>query len=371
MVLDPCCGTGALLAAALACGARFALGSDVESAMEPPGTSGHCPGGQGGWQRDVLVADSGQLRLQPGWLDAILCDLPYGYRASAVVAGGGAGQQVQPAAETQTTPQQPDPVGENGSSSCDRDSGSSSSSDHGGSTPAWRQLLGSLLQLGGHALAPGRRLVVWMPHSAAGEAVGESAGGSPQSPAPHPPGNSCPAAATAATAGAGLVWGQQQQQLACTPGWLRQLGQVQGLTLLHYLPETRQSGFPRAVAVLQKGQRPGAAQGASRLSAGAAGAAGAAPSSTAAATGAEQAAGPLGGLHAVGAGGRCLTAAASSSSGAVVSDQAALGRQLRYLEARAARQGRDIDVWRCGWWPACQGGALPSFNARRVGLAGC
>lgn len=290
MVLDPCCGSGALLEAAAACGAAFMLGSDVGLAAAAAAAS------------DQLVTDLSRLRLRPGSLDGILCDLPYGYRTAAVVGPSTAAEAPVPAGETaaegvvELAPPPAEPHSTRGSG----DAGGSSS-------PLWRQLLAALLGLGGQALAPGGRLVAWIPHcppaSYGAKGQGQAEGGASAD---------APTAAAAAAAAQGPA--------AAAPCWLVQLGGAAGLGLLHYLPESRQGGFPRVVAVLQRGEAlPLGAAAPQRR-----------PRQPQRAQQAQQ-------------------GTAGGSGAAVDSSAARLQRGMRYKEARSLQQGRDIDVWR--WAP--------------------
>ncbi|GAB4818661.1 hypothetical protein N2152v2_005707 [Parachlorella kessleri] len=415
VVLDPFCGTGMLLRAAAACGAGFLLGSDTEPILSPSPShsdssqehsceeasgcrgnsvsthSGSSSSGCG----DVLAADASSLRLQPGCLDAVICDLPYGYRASAVLAE--ATSLASPSKDAT------DSASETGGSlhggSDPGCSGSRSNETTKSSSPAWRQLLESLMHLGGYALSPGGRLVTWMPHAKAVCHGVELA--SHKQPCEfaakaneQPQGGSLSEGASTAGQGSeaeqnpqaadnpskapthlGQVQSPSQPPAAATargsaqpgPTWLGQLAIHHGLELLYYLPETRQKGFPRAVAVLQRGlQARLAAQQVGQAAHHHASARGSSFGSECLPT-ASQAAAPQRPLGCLGLpprdGHERLTQAGRASqsgparpegqelheAGVASSLRGRLQRGVRYSQARAALQGRDIDVWRASW----------------------
>ena len=191
-VLDPFCGSGSLLAAALQRGAALAVGSDIDATHFASGGSG----GSGGSGCVFLQSDAAALQqlLPAAAVDALLTDLPYGYRTT-----------VSAAAASSST---------GGSSDAASAAGATGAAGEGD----WQQLLGVLLSLAGHVLTPGGRLLAWLP----------------------------------CTQPAGSL-AQQEQQLA-------ECGQQNQLTLLHLLPESRQAGYPRAVALFERhGSNRGAA----------------------------------------------------------------------------------------------------------------
>ena len=190
-VLDPFCGSCSLLAAALQRGAALAVGSDIDATHFGTGSSGSRSGSDSSGSNSsgsgcvFLQRDAAALqRLLPAAaVDAILTDLPYGYRTTVSAVGAGSS-----------------PVGSDKAAAA---AGAAGEGD-------WRQLLTVLLSLAGHVLAPGGRLLAWLP----------------------------------CTQPAGSL-AQQEQQLA-------ECGLQHQLSLLHLLPESCQAGYPRAVALFAR-----------------------------------------------------------------------------------------------------------------------
>ena len=94
----------------------------------------------------------------------------------------------------------------------------------------WQRLLKVLLELAAHMLVPGGRLLAWMPRQGAdnngGSCIGRSSNVGKQ-------------------AAQGSDGSQQEGQLRA---WCQQ----NQLYLLHFLPEMRQAGYPRAMAVSER-----------------------------------------------------------------------------------------------------------------------
>lgn len=195
VALDPFCGSGSLLFAALERGAALALGSDIDATHF--GTAGDAnSGGSGSGQPVLLQADAARLAelLPAGSVDALVTDLPYGYRTSVVAPAA-------PLASNSSS-------GGGGLCPAERDpaAGAADAAEAAG-VADWQQLLAALLALGEHVLLPGGRLLTWLPAHQAAE--------------------------------------KQQRQLA-------EWGAAHRLRLRHLLPEVREAGYPRAVALFER-----------------------------------------------------------------------------------------------------------------------
>lgn len=290
-VLDPFCGSGSLLAASLQRGAALAVGSDIDDAHfdAAAGSGGSVRAGLSG-SCVFMKVDAAQLHqlLPAASVDAILTDLPYGYRTTVGVAdtstgssgsrdGGGA------AAVLAGAPEAPPELSTEGD---------------------WRQLLGVLLRLAAHVLVPGGRLLVWLPCQAPGSLQ------------------------------------QQQQELVAA-------GSEHALRLLHFLPESRQSGYPRAVALFQK-----QAAHSSGCSAGQASSPGSRQAALLAALQATEATGTVVHRPARQEAGQADSEPVAASqpslpAGTGAGTDAALHRRgMKYKAARAQASGASIDVWR-------------------------
>ena len=283
-VLDPFCGSGSLLAAALQRGAAVAMGSDIDdahfsascstggSSINDDDSSSSVWSGLGG-RAAFLRADAAALQgmLPRGGVDAILTDLPYGYRTAAEVSSS------------------------NGTDGSVRASSAGAAAVTAPAEEDWEALLVVLLRLAAHALVPGGRLLTWLPRRS-GRKEGEE---------------------------------QQQQQLAAA-------GEALGLRLLHFLTESRQSGYPRAVALFQR--RGEASSGASSS---------------------DRQATLLAAVQAAAADGvpaylpppgsdlwRALRQAAPLAEAAAATAAAVRQRGTSYKQVRGAASGAAIDVWR-------------------------
>lgn len=299
-VLDPFCGSGSLLFAALQRAAALAIGSDVD-AVHFAGSCGSAGGssnggGGGGTAAPVFMqADAARLQglLPAGTADAILTDLPYGYRTAVAVGGatgGGATAAPSPGAEA----------------ACAAAEGDGDEED-------WRHLLAVLLRLAGHVLVPGGRLLAWMPRRGAEAATGE-----------------------------------QRRQL-------EELGQRHGLALLHLLPETRPTGYPREVALFER-----LPSGGGSSSSGVDGDSDRREQLRAALRLAGAAGVPVFNLPShhqsqPGCNGAAAAAGAGSSNTASgdATPLAVQQRSLKYKQVRLAASGAAIDVWR--WVALCAG----------------
>jgi hypothetical protein len=358
-VLDPFCGTASLLVAALQRGAAVAVGSDIDATHFAPLASGSCTGGGsssggrvGGGSSDglegsrgsssggsgsgaglpiLLQADAAGLHrwLPPGSIDCILTDLPYGYRTA--VEADGAVTEAGGAIEAGST--------ESGSATAEAGSAAAEAgeeSDAGGAETGWERLLGVLLRLAAHVLEPQGRLLTWLP------AQRDAA--------------------------------QQEERL-------RRAGRRQRLRLLRFLPESRQRGYPRAVALFELEGGP-EISGHANLAV--SGAATRRPALLAALRAAAEAqpvhnlpppAPPLSvgeavaaqpgqppGLEAAAKAAQRIPAGDVLGSFAAATEAASCGaverRGLPYREARRAAAGAAIDVWRWGAG-ACPAARLP------------
>lgn len=332
IVLDPFCGTGSLLAAAADCGAALAVGSDIDATHFARGSAG---GAAGGGQQDGVVAPvlmqaaaaCLEQLLPAATVDAIVTDLPYGYRtdvameaaAALAVAGGAADGEAAPGAA--------------------------------GQPEDWQHLLVVLLRLARHVLVPGGRLLAWMPlQLGSDECIGAAA---------DAPGSG--AAADAPSSGSELPPAQQQQ--------VEEQGAQHGLQLLHFLPESRQGGYPRAVAVFERQagsstssvhvldpasrrqQLLAALEGAAAGGAAVHSLPGRFQAKSSGAT--SQLAGLSSARTAAAADGD--DAASEPAAGAAPQPAAVQQRGLEYKQVRGAAKGAAIDVWRCGGAGALHG----------------
>ena len=317
VVLDPFCGTGSLLAAAADAGAALAVGSDIDAThfTGSSSSSGAAGGGQRGSTAALVLmqADAACLEqlLPAATVDAIVTDLPYGYRTDVALevapapaaAGGAAAGEAAPAAA--------------------------------GEAEDWQHLLAVLLRLARHSLVPGGRLLAWMPL--------------------QPGSSECGSAATDAASSCSEQPTVQQQQL-------EEQGKQHGLQLLHFLPESRQGGYPRAVALFER-QADGSSSSSSsavvldptarrqQLLAALQSAAAAGsplfnlPGGTSANSG--DTSSQLAGLSiAHAAAGDASDAACEPAAGAEQPPAAVQQRALDYKQVRGAAKGAAIDVWR-------------------------
>lgn len=235
-VLDPFCGSGSLLAAAADAGAALAVGSDIDATHFAGSGSSSGDGSRGSSQPQnsdsqaapvLLQADIAGLQqlLPPAVADAIITDLPYGYRTDVAVDAAAASAADEAAAAGSTA------VGEVAAAAAQEAEG-------------WQHLLAVLLQLASHVLVPSGRLVAWMPL----QQDGSSSDSRPSSAALQAGGAAASSFKETATV-------RQQQQL-------EKQGRQHGLQLLHLLPESRQGGYPRAAAVFEvQGSGSGSANG--------------------------------------------------------------------------------------------------------------
>lgn len=318
IVLDPFCGSGSLLAAAADVGAALAVGSDIDathfvsSCNGGNGSLGSCEQLSSGLEAAavLLQADVACLRelLPAAVVDAIVTDLPYGYRTHVAVDAAAAGSTASVDAALAAVQQQ----------------------------ESWQHLLAVLLQLASHALVPGGRLVAWMPLQQADGSSGKNLGSSELQA-----GGAAGSFDEAATA-----WQQQQ---------LEEQGQQHGLRLLQLLPESRQGGYPRAAAVfeLQPGSGTSAASASDPVSRRrrqlmaaleAAAADGAPVFNLHSALQREEQPGRK--LRAGGAAAAANTASQGPESQAAPCPAAVEQRALHYKQVRGASKGAAIDVWR-------------------------
>lgn len=224
LVLDPFCGTGSLLAAAADTGAALTVGSDIDSTHFARvsgsgglGSSQQQDGGAGA-APVLLQADVACLQqlLPPATVDALVTDLPYGYRTEVAVDGAATAAAASAAATAAAA-----------DGSADGDLAPAAAQE----AESWQHLLAVLLRLASHVLVPGGRMLAWMPLQPGSS---NSSSGTPNNTLRQSGGVAAEEAATE----------RQRQQL-------KTQGQQHGLRLLHLLPESRQGGYPRAVAVFE------------------------------------------------------------------------------------------------------------------------
>jgi hypothetical protein len=285
-VLDPFCGSGSLLVAALDRGAGLAVGSDIDASHFPeclpdcpplsPETGSRLPGdsstppslptssGPGFAPPSTATSyhESSRLRSsssRPPWpvylqadvallgqlmpaacVDAVLTDLPYGFRTTVAAAAGAA-------AATSSS-----------SGSDDGDGAAGSPAQPGAAEKEWEVLLGVLLALAEHVLVPGGRLLVWMPLTGS---AGVARGGSSSDINGSYMHDSSSAVDSSRHNSSGRSRSSERQDGQGgrdAHRWVAQERRVRAwaarrqLCLLHFMPESRLSGYPRAAALFQQ-----------------------------------------------------------------------------------------------------------------------
>ncbi|KAI3426847.1 hypothetical protein D9Q98_006793 [Chlorella vulgaris] len=285
-VLDPFCGSGSLLVAALDRGAGLAVGSDIDASHFPeclpdcpplsPETGSRLPGGSStppslptssgpGFAPPSTATsyhESSRLRSsssRPPWpvylqadvallgqlmpaacVDAVLTDLPYGFRTTVAAAAGAA-------AATSSS-----------SGSDDGDGAAGSPAQPGAAEKEWEVLLGVLLALAEHVLVPGGRLLVWMPLTGS---AGMARGGSSSDINGSYMHDSSSVVDSSRHNSSGRSRSSERQDGQGgrdAHRWVAQERRVRAwaarrqLCLLHFMPESRLSGYPRAAALFQQ-----------------------------------------------------------------------------------------------------------------------